>query len=351
MSAARPRARELALEIERSTDPLPEIARALRKRFSAAGIVAVGLGMRRHDKRRGRPLSPEPTVKILLRRKLDPLPRGVEPLPEWLVLRSRWLGRPFRVRIRTDIEERPRAAVTQFQIRAPAGGSLCTAAYARWTAGGKQRSGVVTAGHGLWPSPKSAGPAANAPVELGPVCDDRVLPGRVVCASHLKRDCVDAALLELPSFDPCLFSMWQASIEVPTVPRLLDRLGAEIDDGLSIESTFRHFALSPTGVRAVALFREFPLSIAGGWGSCKLEDVVEFEAAPDTFLAGTSGSGLVSKGPAKLALSIQSLCLDHGPPGATFNRRGVGTSFIRAIRWLREKSGHDIELFWRVPPP
>ena len=103
--------------------------------------------------------------------------------------------------------------------------------------------------------------------------------------------------------------------------------------------------------RAVALYREYPISIAGGWGSCKLADVVEFEAAADAFLGGTSGSGLVSKGAAKLALSIQSLCIDKGPTGGNFNRRGIGTAFIRAVRWIREASGRDVELFWRVPPP
>jgi hypothetical protein len=178
-----------------------------------------------------------------------------------------------------------------------------------------------------------------------------VLQGTVVKASHLRTDGVDAALIELPEFDPCLYAMWTPPVEVPSVVKLLDLLGAGIHDDLSVESTFRHFSLAPRGVRAVALYREYPITVGGGWGECRLQDVVEFEADPDTFLGGTSGSGLVSKGQGKVALSIQSMCIDAGPQGGSSNRRSLGTSFIRAIRWIREATGRDIELFWAVPPP
>jgi hypothetical protein len=343
------RAREVALDVERSYDPLPELLRALRRRYRKAGIVAVGMGMRRHDRKPGRPLTSEPTLKLVVRKKLDPLPRGRTPLPGWLVLRSRWMGRPFRVRIRTDVEERPRGALTQFELPTPTG-SLCTGAYARWTADGRARFGVVTAGHGLWARPSDARPLAGMDVDLGTVCQGQRLRGRVVCASHLRRDGVDVGLVELPAFDPCLYSMWNA-VDVPGIPRLFDRLGAFIDDGLSVDATFRHFSLAPRGTRAVALYREYPLTVAGGWGSCRLADVGELEGPPDTFLGGTSGSGLVSKGAGKLALAVQSLCLDRGLLGSGRNRRGLGTAFCRAVSWIRAASGRDVELFWSAPPP
>lgn len=332
--------------------PLREIEKALRKEFPRAGIQSVGIGRRRLE-RSGRALGEETVVKILLRKKLRPLPEGRRRLPRSLALHFHYFGQPVRIRVPVDIEQSRPARLTQYEVGPfpKPKGSLCVACYARWTEDGTDRVGAITAGHGLWPTPESPAPRKTAPVRLPAGCAEPSIVARVRCASHLTEHGLDAALLEFDSqptpsgLHPCMTRMYKDPVELPNVARLLFELGGA-DDGNELVSNFRHYLLGPDDFKSIAYFETRPIQVHG-WGLVHLKHVVESVGEADTFLGGTSGSGIVTKPPVRLALCIQSMCTDPGEPHQGHNRESLGTALDAARRWINDQLGIDVELFWK----
>lgn len=81
-----------------------------------------------------------------------------------------------------------------------------------------------------------------------------------------------------------------------------------------------------------------------GWGTVVFQQVVESEGRPDAFVPGTSGSGVVTDGDPSSpgSLNLQSICLD--PDVWT---RGLGTTFARALEWVKNRlQTGRVALFW-----
>jgi hypothetical protein len=332
-------ARVRTIAVSNLADPLPEIGQALRKMFPKAGIVGVGVGRRRRERRAGRPLTDEVVVKIILRKKVRPLPAGMARLPRKLRIKGTLLGQPLVVEVRTDLEQVPRAVPTRYEIPGLPEGSLCTSGYASWEESGAPRVGVLTAGHGLWKSPNDVAPIDRVVVR----CKDEDHAALVRCASHLKRDGIDVALLELEGateLPACFKSFYTGPVAVADAPTLVQRLGGA-DDLLDVLVSFRHYLIAPQGLESIAYYDAYRLPVAG-WGQVTMRHAIESQGEPDTFVGGTSGSGIVSSESPRLALGVQALSID--PRGRS---RSLATSFELGLAWIQEQTGLVVTPSWK----
>lgn len=338
------------MRILQPLNPIPEIRRALKREFPKAGIRAVGLGRRRRERLEGRPLASEIGVKILLRKKLRPLPRGIPRIPKSLHLETRFLGQTVAFKVPVDIEQSYSAIPTFYQIRTGLEGDLVVGAYALWQERSKSKIGVVTAGHGLWKHSSDSEPIRKAGVILGENCEPQSVTGKVRCASHLKRDHLDVALLELPraatatGIAEC-FKKISSRTNAPTKHALVNALGNPKDDKF-LESRFTYLN-TLTRVQTISYWDEYRVSVKG-WGMVKLQEVVESEGKTDDFRPGTSGSGIVERATPRMALAIQGLRIS-ADPSAGFRETSLGTSFAEAKRWLEEQMQTPVELAWDLP--
>lgn len=334
-----------SIDVRSAGTALAEIELALRRAFPRAGILAVGLGRRRHERQRGTPLVAESVLKLVLREKLRPLPKRLKRLPRRIAVHVPVLGRTVRVVLATDIEQSTLAQPTRYRIGPLPSGSLCLASYARWSEQDVVRLGGITAGHGLWKSASDATPLAKATLDFG---DGTTLQARVRWASHLARDGLDAALLAVdPADQPVLHAEARSFFAQEPVlpgPSELEHLLGGATDALELASEFRHFDHHRTKLESVAYYPKRTIDVAG-WGECTLRGAIESEGPVDSFTAGTSGSGVVSR-PPRRALGIQSLCLDAGAPAAGHNRRGLSTSFEAALAAIRAATGLAVTPYW-----
>lgn len=337
---ARAASRPFEVEVPNIYRPLPEIRKALRKAYPKAGIVGTGIGQRR----RGERVKPQIVVKIIVRRKRAAKDlRAGQRLPGKLSLVSAALGRRFRLSIATDVDEMPRAQATFYRIDPKTEGTLSVSAYAVWKdEDGTERAGLVTAGHGLWKTPASTRTVKRADVTIDDI-NNVVETLDVRCASHIKRDHVDVGLLAFPveplkDIVPRLKRIWSTA-EVADEAYLLGELGAP-NDQRDLDARFK-FPAARADCESTAYYDEFPVAVEG-WGMITMHETIESTGVEQTFVRGTSGSGIMTKNKTpRYALGIQSLALD--PPAYS---RSLATSFGIALEWLQGKVGDDLRLVW-----
>jgi len=331
-------------------NPLGEIGTALLRSLPRAGIVGVGLGARVRE-RTGR-ICKQIVIRVVVRKKLRPLPRGTPRIPAALLLESVYLGQRVRVRVPCDVQTRPTGVPTFLAISLPGReGRLSVGAYARWTERGQPHLGVVTAGHGCWRQAQDARPQTRALLDLGPSCEHGPLITRVRAASHLQRDGVDVAVLDLGpqqsarGRDPCLLDIWQRT-QTAGQERLTALLGGRGDER-QIRSTFKHFLVEPGPCASLAYFTSIQVRVQG-WGLVRFQDAVETRGSPASFIPGTSGLGIVSQPTGdtpREALALQSVCLDPASSGGRW-RWSLGTSVWKAQAWLAANFRDDLTLHW-----
>lgn len=340
---------EFVIDIVDASRPQPEIVLALRKAYRGAGILAIGIGKRRLEKK-GRHTA-QTTLKILLRKKKRPedLRAQDKRLPRQIIVRLLVLGKRLRIRMPVDVEQAHSAVAIEHAVKPLPHGIETVGAFAVWTEAGSRRYGVVTAGHGLW-----ADSADPAPVVGSMIHVDGQAPIPVVTryASHMTRDGVDVALLETPFSSDAEFAAHFASmfkrIDVPT-PSVLEATLGSPDDPRSLGATFLAPNFEPAGLRAVAFWWWYRVSVAG-WGLVDFREAVESEGEPSTFIGGRSGSGIVTErlpSNRRAALHLINIVIDPEPLGTA--SRGLGSSFDTARTHLRARPGlSSLDLFWDV---